>query len=63
MHNSYWNKGDTFHPVGATLFKIARDGDGMAGAGEFLHCLGDEYLKRSECSNDHEFGFMRGMCG
>jgi hypothetical protein len=45
------------------LFKQAMEQDWLAGDGQFLEDYEDEILKLPECRNDHEFGFVSGMCG
>jgi len=45
------------------LFQEAMDRDEHAGNGELAMMFADEIAEVPECRNDHEFGFVSGMCG
>jgi GNAT superfamily N-acetyltransferase len=60
---NFLQRGGTVYSVGSMLFEAAMSQDWLAGDGEFLEVYGDEILKLPECRNDHEFGFVRAMCG
>lgn len=44
-------------------FQLAMDQDEFAGDGEHHNVFSDKIEALPECRNDHEFGFVSGMCG
>ncbi|KAF2241528.1 hypothetical protein BU26DRAFT_525043 [Trematosphaeria pertusa] len=60
---TFLQRGGTVESVGSMLFESAMQQDELAGDGEHLELFGDEIKALPECRNDHEFGFVSGMCG
>lgn len=49
--------------VATMLFEKAMRADEWAGSGMHAIDHGDDIKKLPVCRNDHEFGFVSGMCG
>ncbi|KAI1401892.1 hypothetical protein F4819DRAFT_306770 [Hypoxylon fuscum] len=60
---NYLQRRRTVKAVASMLFKKAMDQDKWSGDGEFSEVFGDEVKELPKCRNDHEFGFVSGMCG
>jgi hypothetical protein len=60
---NYLQRGGTVAAVATMLFYNVMEWDEWAGDGMHLHCHEDEIKKLPVCRNDHEFGFVSGMCG
>ena len=59
----FLQRGGTVESVGSMLFETAMNQDRYAGDYELLAEFEDDISKLPECRNDHEFGFVSGMCG
>lgn len=60
---NYLQRGGTVKAAASMLFKQAMDQDDWSGDGTFSQIFGDQIKELPECRNDHEFGFVSGMCG
>ena len=60
---NYLQRGGTVAAVATMLFAGAMNQDEWAGDGMHLDSHEDEIKKLRVCRNDHEFGFVSGMCG
>lgn len=60
---NFLQRGGSVESVALMLFKNAMDQDELAGDGEHMRCFGEDIEKLPKCRNDHEFGFVSGMCG
>lgn len=60
---SFMQRGGTFFSVGSLSFESAMDQDLWAGDGEYMEEFADEYAAFPAFRNDHEIGFVSGMCG
>ena len=63
VSREFLDRGGTVYSVGSWLFESAMDCDLFAGDGEHYITFQDEIKQLPECRNDHEFGFVRSMCG
>lgn len=59
----FMERGGTFSSVGSLIFQLAKDRDDLAGDGEHFATFEDDITALPACRNDHEFGFVSGMCG
>jgi GNAT superfamily N-acetyltransferase len=60
---NFLQRGGTVESVGSMMFELAMHQDELAGDGEHLEVFREEIEVFPECRNDHEFGFVSGMCG
>jgi GNAT superfamily N-acetyltransferase len=60
---NFMDRGGTIFSVGSMIFNAAKDQDIFAGDGEHLHVFKKDIEALPECRNDHEFGFVSGICG
>jgi hypothetical protein len=60
---NYLQRGGTVAAVAVMLFATAMSQDWWSGDGQHQYCFGDDIKELPECRNDHEFGFVSGMCG
>lgn len=60
---NFLQRGGNVESVGSMLFEAARQQDEVAGDGSHLAVFRDKVEVLPECRNDHEFGFVSGMCG
>ncbi|KAK4031568.1 hypothetical protein C8A01DRAFT_21238 [Parachaetomium inaequale] len=60
---NYLERGGTVAAVATMLFERAMESDAWAGDGMLVENHGDEIKNLPVCRNDHEFGFVSGMCG
>ncbi|KAF9775824.1 hypothetical protein IL306_006051, partial [Fusarium sp. DS 682] len=60
---NYLQRGGTVAAVATMLFQGAMEQDEYSGDGHHQDVFEDEIGKLPECRNDHEFGFVSGMCG
>ncbi|KAB5566326.1 hypothetical protein GE09DRAFT_1284130 [Coniochaeta sp. 2T2.1] len=60
---TYLDRGGSVAAVANMLFQLAMDADEFAGDGSHRDFFGDEIDNLPACRNDHEFGFVSGMCG
>lgn len=63
MTRNFLQRGGTVACVASKLFEMAMQQDELAGDGEHREIFGDGIDKLPTCRNDHEFGFVSGMCG
>ncbi len=70
-HNGEWppvtknflQRGGSVDSVALMVFQTAMDGDELAGDGTHVETFREAIAKLPGCRNDHEFGFVSGMCG
>jgi hypothetical protein len=60
---NFYERGGTVASVANMIFEHAMDRDEWAGDGDFRDGFGSEIDTLPPCRNDHEFGFVAGMCG
>ncbi|KAI1424431.1 hypothetical protein F5Y12DRAFT_456447 [Xylaria sp. FL1777] len=60
---SYLKRGGTVAAVALMIFDRAYDADEWAGDGMMIELFEQDIKKMPACRNDHEFGFVRAMCG
>ncbi|KAJ6112318.1 hypothetical protein N7523_008379 [Penicillium sp. IBT 18751x] len=60
---SFLQRGGSVGAVATMLFQRAMESDELAGDPLHMETFGDQILQLPECRNDHEFGFVSGMCG
>jgi len=60
---NFLQRGGTVAAVANMIFEKAMEGDEWAGDGEDREVFGEEIDELAVCRNDHEFGFVGGMCG
>ncbi|KAI9696516.1 MAG: hypothetical protein M1820_008144 [Bogoriella megaspora] len=60
---NYLQRGGTAYAVGSMVFNRAMEQDRWAGDGEHYEIFKNDIDQLPECRNDHEFGFVSGMCG
>lgn len=60
---SFLQRGGSIGSVATMLFKRAMESDELAGDPLLMETFEDQIQQLSECRNDHEFGFVSGMCG
>ncbi|KAI0099041.1 hypothetical protein GGR51DRAFT_536560 [Nemania sp. FL0031] len=60
---NYLQRGGTVAAVAMMLFDRAIDQDEWAGDGTMMETFEDDINQLPACRNDHEFGFVRAMCG
>ncbi|KAI1199176.1 hypothetical protein F5X97DRAFT_297024 [Nemania serpens] len=60
---SYLERGGTVAAVAMMLFDRAINQDEWAGDAEMMEIFADDINQLPACRNDHEFGFVRAMCG
>ncbi|RYP67905.1 hypothetical protein DL769_005641 [Monosporascus sp. CRB-8-3] len=60
---NYLQRGGTVRAVASVVFELAMKEDEWAGDGEFAETFAKEIAPLPRCRNDHEFGFVSGMCG
>jgi len=63
VSRNFLSRDGTVYSVGSWLFEAAMNQDLFAGDGEHYEVFQDEIEQLPECRNDHEFGFVSGMCG
>lgn len=61
--HTFLDRGGSVESVANMLFKSAMDLDEWAGDGMHVDFFEGEIAKLPACRNDHEFGFVSGMCG
>lgn len=61
--NNYLNRGGTMAAVGNAIFLRAMEQDEWAGDGFHRETFEEDIDALVACRNDHEFGFVAGMCG
>jgi len=60
---TFLQRGGSVASVALMLFQQAMNEDELAGDGTHAEIFADDITKLPECRNDHEFGFVSGMCG
>lgn len=60
---NYLQRGGSVAAVANTIFQKAMERDEWAGDGGHREIFGEDIDKLVVCRNDHEFGFVAGMCG
>lgn len=60
---NYLGRGGSVAAVANTIFERAMEQDDWAGDGCHRDTFGEDIDKLVACRNDHEFGFVAGMCG
>lgn len=60
---NYLQRGGSVAAVANTIFEKAMERDEWAGDGDHRDIFGEEIDQLAACRNDHEFGFVAGMCG
>jgi ribosomal protein S18 acetylase RimI-like enzyme len=60
---SFLQRGGSIASVASMIFERAMNNDEWAGDGDLEELFGKEIAELPECRNDHEFGFVSGMCG
>lgn len=60
---NYLQRGGTVAAVANTIFEKAMERDEWAGDSDHRDIFGEEIDQLAACRNDHEFGFVAGMCG
>lgn len=60
---NYLERGGSVAAVANTIFERAMEQDDWAGDGCHRDTFGEDIDKLVACRNDHEFGFVAGMCG
>ncbi|RYC61568.1 hypothetical protein CHU98_g4642 [Xylaria longipes] len=60
---NYLQRGGTVAAVAMMLFDRTIDQDEWAGDGTMMETFEDDINQLPACRNDHEFGFVRAMCG
>lgn len=60
---NFLQRGGSVASVALMLFQGAMDQDELTGDGTHTEIFGEDITKLPECRNDHEFGFVSGMCG
>jgi hypothetical protein len=60
---AFLQRGGTVGAVASMLFRRAMESDELAGDPLHLETFAQEIQQLPECRNDHEFGFVSGMCG
>jgi GNAT superfamily N-acetyltransferase len=60
---NFLQRGGSVACVALMLFKEAMNQDELAGDGMHADVFEEDITKLPECRNDHEFGFVSGMCG
>lgn len=60
---NFLQRGGSVASVATMCFQLAMEQDEFAGDGEHQAEFSDEIEALPECRNDHEFGFVSGMCG
>ena len=60
---NFLKRGGSVASVATMCFQLAMDQDEFAGDGEHQKTFSDNIELLPECRNDHEFGFVSGMCG
>lgn len=63
VSRAFLQRGGTVHSVASMIFKDAMEEDNWAGDGNHWDVFKDDIRKLPACRNDHEFGFVSGMCG
>ncbi|KAH8163739.1 hypothetical protein CIB48_g4508 [Xylaria polymorpha] len=59
----YLQRGGTVAAVAMMIFEMTMSQDEWAGDGQHMEVFRDEIMKLPICRNDHEFHFVRDMCG
>ncbi|KIW66171.1 hypothetical protein PV04_08372 [Phialophora macrospora] len=59
----FLQRGGTVESVFLAICRAAIEQDEWAGDGEHAEMFGEEIANLPECRNDHEFGYVSGMCG
>jgi len=60
---NFLERGGNVPSVGSMVFELALIQDELAGDGQHMEVFKDDIEVLPECRNDHEFGFVSGMCG
>lgn len=60
---NFVQRGGSVASVALMLFQGAMNEDELAGDGTHVETFGEDVTELPECRNDHEFGFVSGMCG
>ncbi|KAH8722276.1 hypothetical protein BGZ61DRAFT_586895 [Ilyonectria robusta] len=60
---TYLQRGGTVVAAATNIFERAMNQDEWAGDGEHMEVFEEEIKGLATCRNDHEFGFVAGMCG
>ncbi|KIW17273.1 hypothetical protein PV08_04464 [Exophiala spinifera] len=60
---NFLQRGGTVESVFLAICRAAMEQDEWMGDGCYQEVMGDEIAKLPECRNDHEFGYVSGMCG
>jgi hypothetical protein len=60
---NFLQRGGTVESVFLAICRDAMQQDEWTGDGEHLGIFSEEIAKLPECRNDHEFGYVSGMCG
>jgi hypothetical protein len=60
---NFLQRGGSVASVALMLFQGAMNEDELAGDGTHVEPFGEDVTELPECRNDHEFGFVSGMCG
>jgi GNAT superfamily N-acetyltransferase len=60
---NFLQRGGSVASVALMLFQGAMNENELAGDGTHVETFGEDVTKLPECRNDHEFGFVSGMCG
>lgn len=63
VSRAFLQRGGTVYSVASMIFKNAMEEDNWAGDGNHWDIFKDDIRKLPACRNDHEFGFVSGMCG
>jgi hypothetical protein len=61
--NGFFRLGGTVSSVTSMIFKQAMESDEFAGNSSHFDAHKDRISKLRRCRNDHEFGFVSGLCG
>ncbi|PGH06462.1 hypothetical protein AJ79_06552 [Helicocarpus griseus UAMH5409] len=60
---NFLERGGTVASIANAVFERVMQEDEWAGDGEHERTFGNEIAQLPVCRNDHEFGFVSGMCG
>ena len=60
---NFLSRGGTVESVFLAVCRSAMEQDEWAGDGNHMEVSSAEIAKLPECRNDHEFGYVSGMCG
>lgn len=60
---NFLQRGGTVESVFLAICRNTMQQDKWAGDGEYQEMVSEEIANLLECRNDHEFGYVSGMCG